>query len=95
MSPKNIKQLNKIRTKLDKVDSRLLSLIKNRTNLVNDVLKLKKFKKEIVDKKRISSILKRIKQKSIKLKIDTKVTHRIWKNMIWAYVDYEKRKFRK
>lgn len=95
MSPKNIKQLNKIRTKLDKVDSRLLSLIKNRTNLVNDVLKLKKFKKEIVDKKRISSILKRIKQKSIKLKIDTKVTHRIWKNMIWSYVDYEKRKFRK
>ena len=95
MSPKNIKQLNKIRTKLDKVDSRLISLIKNRTNLVNDVLKLKKFKKEIVDKKRISSILKRIKQKSIKLKIDTKVTHRIWKNMIWAYVDYEKRKFRK
>ncbi len=95
MSPKNIKQLYKIRTKLDKVDSRLLSLIKNRTNLVNDVLKLKKFKKEIVDKKRISSILKRIKQKSIKLKIDTKVTHRIWKNMIWSYVDYEKRKFRK
>ncbi|MSP11277.1 MAG: chorismate mutase [Pelagibacteraceae bacterium] len=95
MSPKNIKQLNKIRTKLDKVDSRLLSLIKYRTNLVKDVLKLKKFKKEIVDKKRISSILKRIKQKSIKLKIDTKVTHRIWKNMIWSYVDYEKRKFKK
>jgi len=95
MSPKNIKKLNLIRTKLDKIDIRLLKLIKYRTNLVNNVLKLKKFKKEIIDDKRISSILKRIKQNSIKLKIDTKLTHRIWKNMIWSYIDYEKRKFRK
>jgi len=95
MSPKNIKKLNLIRTKLDKIDIRLLKLIKYRTNLVNNVLKLKKFKKEIIDDKRINSILKRIKQNSIKLKIDTKLTHRIWKNMIWSYIDYEKRKFGK
>ncbi|MBM3630776.1 MAG: chorismate mutase [Alphaproteobacteria bacterium] len=95
MSPKNIKKLNLIRTKLDKIDIQLLKLIKYRTNLVNNVLKLKKFKKEIIDYKRISSILKRIKQNSIKLKIDTKLTHRIWKNLIWSYIDYEKRKFRK
>ena len=95
MSPIKIKKLNQIRIKLDKLDSKLLSLIKYRTNLVNDVLKLKKFKKEIVDKKRINSILKKIKQQSIKLKIDTKVTNRIWKNIIWTYIDYERRKFKK
>ena len=95
MSPKNKKKLEIIRRKLDKLDNKLLSLIKFRTNLVKEVLKLKKFKKEIIDKKRINFILKKIKIKSKKLKIDPKITHRIWKNMIWSYIDYEKRNFKK
>ncbi len=95
MSPKNKKKLDKIRLKLDKLDNKLLSLIKYRTNLVREVLKLKEFKKEIIDKKRIDFILKKIQGKSIKLKIDPKITNRIWKNMIWSYIDYEKRNFKK
>ena len=95
MSPKNQKKLNLIRAKLDKLDNKLLTLIKNRTNLVNEVLKLKVVKKEIVDKKRINFILKKINLKSKKLNIDPKITNRIWKNMIWSYIDYEKRNFKK
>ena len=95
MSPKNKKKLNGIRTKLDKLDNKLLALIKYRTSLVKEVLKLKEFKKEIVDQKRINFILKKIKGKSIKLKIDPKITKRIWKNMIWSYIDYERRNFKK
>ena len=95
MSPKNKKKLEIVRSKLDKLDNNLLSLIKYRTSLVNEVLKLKEFKKEIVDKKRIEFILKKIHKKSKKLNIDTKITNRIWKNMIWSYIDYEKRKFKK
>ena len=95
MSPKNKKKLEIIRTKLDKLDNKLLSLIKYRTNLVKEVLKLKEFKKEIVDKKRINFILKKIQSKSKKLKIDPKITNRIWKNMILSYIDYEKRNFKK
>ena len=95
MSPKNKKKLEIIRSKLDKLDNRLLSLIKYRTNLVKEVLKLKEFKKEIVDKKRINFILKKINSKSKKLKIDPKITNRIWKNMILSYIDYEKRNFKK
>ena len=95
MSPKNKKKLEIIRSKLDKLDNKLLSLIKYRTNLVKEVLKLKEFKKEIVDKKRINFILKKIHSKSIKLKIDPKITGRIWKNMILSYIDYEKRNFKK
>ena len=60
MSPKNKKKLNLIRIKLDKLDNKLLSLIKYRTNLVKEVLKLKVFKKEIIDKKRINFILKKL-----------------------------------
>ncbi len=95
MSPKNKKKLQIIRSKLDKLDNKLLSLIKYRTNLVKEVLKLKEFKKEIVDKKRIDFILKKINSKSKKLKIDPKITNRIWKNMILSYIDYEKRNFKK
>ncbi len=95
MSPKNKKKLEIIRSKLDKLDNKLLSLIKYRTNLVKQVLKLKEFKKEIVDKKRINFILKKINLKSKKLKIDPKITNRIWKNMILSYIDFEKRNFKK
>ena len=87
MSPNNKKKLALIRVKLDKLDNQLLSLVKKRTILVNDVLKLKEFKNEIVDKKRINLILKRIKLKSKKIKIDPKITNRIWKNMIWSYIN--------
>ena len=95
MSPKNKKKLDIIRKKLDNLDNKFLALIKTRTFLVNEVLKLKESKSEIIDKKRINFILNKIKQKSKKLKIDTKITNRIWKNMIWSYIDFEKRNFKK
>ena len=89
------KKLNKIRLKLDKLDNSLIKLIKKRTNLVNEVLKLKDKKKEIIDNKRINIILKNIRKKSLANKIDPKITNRIWKNMIWSYIDYEKRNFKR
>ena len=95
MSPINKKKLSVIRIKLDRLDNELLKLIKKRSNLVNDVLKVKTHKKEITDQKRISFILKKIKKKSIQSNIDPKITNRIWKNMIWSFIDYEKRNFKK
>ena len=95
MSPKNKKKLDIIRKKLDQIDNQLLAIIKKRTSLVNEVVKLKENKSEIVDQKRITSILKNIKIKSIKKNIDPKITNRIWKNMIWSYIDYERRNFKK
>ena len=95
MSPLKRKKLNKIRSKLDKLDNSLIKLIKKRTALVKDVLKLKEYKNEIVDKKRIYKILNNIKKKSIQNKIDPKITKRIWINMIYAYIDFEKRNFKK
>ena len=95
MSPDKKKKLNILRKKLDLLDNKLIKLIKIRTNIVKDVLKLKTFKNEIVDKKRISVILKNIKKKSIENKIDPKITNRIWKNMIMSYIDFEKRNFKK
>ena len=95
MSPINKKKLNLLRIKLDKLDNEMLKLIKKRSNLVNEVLKVKIHKKEIIDQKRINFILKKIKKKSIQSNIDAKITNRIWKNMIWSFIDYEKRNFKK
>ena len=95
MSPKNKKKLNILRNKLDKIDNRLIDIIKIRTNLVTEVVKLKDYKNQIIDKKRISIILKKIKKKSISKKIDPKITNRIWKNMIWSYINYERKIFKK
>jgi len=95
MSPKNKKKLNLLRKRLDKLDYRLLKTIKKRTEIIKKVISLKSFKNEIVDKKRISTILKKIKKESLKRNIDPKITQRIWKNMIWSYIDFEKRNFKK
>ena len=89
------KNILKIRKKLDKLDNKLLDIIKKRTRLVNLVIKNKSFKKDIVDKKRISVILRNIASKSKEKKIDPKITNRIWKSMIRAFIDYEFRNFKK
>ena len=95
MSPLKRKKLTKIRLELDRLDNSLINIIKKRTNLVKKVLALKESKNQIVDQKRIRIILKNIKKKSIKNNIDPKITNRIWKNMIWSYIDFERRNFKK
>jgi len=95
MSLKKNKTINKVRRKLDSLDNRLLNIIKIRTKLVNQILKKKSNKNQIVDKNRIKRILSNIKRKSLKKKIDVKLTKMIWLSMIKAYIDFEYRKFKK
>ena len=95
MSPLKKKKLEIIRKKLDKLDDSLIKIIKKRTNLVKEVLKLKEKKSEIVDKQRVNKILENIKKKSIRNKIDPKITKKIWFNMIYAYINFERRNFKK
>ena len=95
MSPLKKKKLEIIRKKLDKLDDSFIKIIKKRANLVNEVLKRNEKKSEIVDKQRINRILKNIRNKSIRNKIDPKITKKIWLNMIYAYIDFERRNFKK
>ena len=95
MSPLKRKKLSKIRFELDKLDNSLIKLIKKRTILVKKVLTLKDKKNQIVDQKRIKTILMNIRKKSLKNDIDPKITNRIWKSMIWSYIDFERRNFTK
>ena len=91
----NRNKLKHARTKVDQLDLKIFNLIKKRTQIIRYMLSLKKSKKEIVDRKRNNEILKKIKNKSIKNSIDPKLTRRIWKAMIWGYVDFQRRNFKK
>ena len=91
----NKKKLRIARNKVDQLDKRIFYLIKKRTAIVKYMLSLKGFKKQIIDYKRINEILKNIKNKSIKNKVDPKITSRIWKSMIWSYIDFQRRNFKK
>ena len=95
MSPKNKKKLNIQRKKLDILDNKLLNIIKIRTEIIKKVITLKNSKNEIVDKKRIAFILNKIKKASLKKKIDPTITYKIWKSMIWTYIEFERKKFKK
>ena len=95
MSPLKKKKLSKIRSELDKLDNKLIKIIKKRTNLVKKVLALKDKKSQIVDQQRIKLILRNIRKKSVKNNIDPKITNKIWRNMISAYIDFERRNFNK
>ena len=89
------KNIHQIRVKLDKVDVQMLKLLKRRSLLVDQVLRFKKSKKEIIDQKRINFILKKVKKFSIKAKIDPEITTKIWKVMIKGFINYEYKKFKK
>ena len=95
MSPEKQKRLNRLRVKLDKLDNSFIKLLKKRTKLVKKVLVLKDHKNQIIDRKRIKNILNQVRKKSIKNNLDPKITNKIWKKMIWSFIDYEKRNFKK
>ena len=91
----NKNKLKQARNKVDQLDQKILNLVKKRTQIVKYMLGLKKSRKEIVDHKRNNEIFRKIKNKSIKNGIDPKITRRIWKAMIWSYVDFQRRNFKK
>ena len=68
----NKKKLNIARKKVDLLDKKIFNLIKKRKQVVKYMLGLKRYKNQIVDHKRINSILKNIRNRSIKIKLTQK-----------------------
>ena len=91
----NKNKLKLARNKVDQLDQKIFNLIKKRTQIIKYMLSLKKLKREIINHKRNNEIFRKIKEKSIKNGIDPKITKRIWKAIIWSYVDYQRRNFKK
>ena len=91
----NKKKLILARKKIDKLDNKIFDLIKKRTRVVEYMISIKNLKKQIIDHERINEVLKNIRKKSVKNKIDPKITNRIWKSIIWSYVNFQKKNFKR
>ena len=89
------KKLILARNKIDRLDNNIFNLLKKRTIVVKHMLQLKKYKSQIIDHKRIKTILKKIRKKSIRQGVDPVITGRIWKSIIWSYVYFKKKNFKK
>ena len=91
----NSKEMKFIRQKIDQVDDKLLPLMVKRSKLVEKALSLKKRQTEIVDKKRINEISKKIVKKTSKLGGNSKLLKSIWLSIIQNFIDYENQEFKK
>ena len=91
----NSEEMKLIRKKIDQVDDKLLPLMVKRSKLVEKALSLKKKQTEIIDKKRINEISKKIVKKSSELGGDSKLLKKIWLSIIQNFIDYEKQEFKK
>ena len=91
----NKKKLKIARNKIDQLDNSIFNLIKKRTKVVKDMMNLKKYKNQIVDHKRINAIIRNIRRKSVSNRIDPEITTRIWKAIIWSYILFQKKNFKK
>ena len=91
----NKQMLNKARVEIDKIDEKLLPLIVKRSKLVNIALESKIKKSQIIDQKRIKSILTKVGKAAKSNSADTNLIKSIWKSMIWNFIDYEKKEFKK
>ena len=90
-----IKKMNNVRSLIDRIDDKILPLIVKRSKLVNDALEIKSRKNEIVDRKRINQILKKIGSASKRMEADPKLIKSIWMDMIQNFIEHEKKEFKK
>ena len=90
-----IKKIKDVRSLIDRIDDKILPLMVKRSKLVNKALELKSKKNEIIDKKRINQILKKIESKSKKMKANPKLIKSIWMSMIQNFINYERKEFKK
>jgi len=90
-----IKKMNDVRSSIDRIDDKILPLMVKRSKLVNKALDLKSKSNEIVDRRRIKQILKKIESKSKKMKANPKLIKSIWMNMIQNFIEHERKEFKK
>tara|TARA_B100001029_G_C14986805_1_gene409494 strand:- start:681 stop:977 length:297 start_codon:yes stop_codon:yes gene_type:complete len=96
MSKKEIKQkMKNVRSKIDRLDNKILPLIVERSILVNKALDLKSKRNEIVDQKRIDEILTKVEAKSKRMNANPKLIKSIWNSMIQNFISYERKEFNK
>ena len=92
---KRFKNLKEVRKSIDNVDARLVKLIAEREFYAREAVKFKTDKNQIIDRKRINTVLSRVKKISKKYKVSSLTVEKIWKLMIQNFIILEKKLFKK
>lgn len=85
--------LNEVRENIDRIDDRIVRLIAQRYDYVNQAAALKKDIAEITDSKRIGQVIEKVKQQAKQNNIDENIIEPIYRTMINAFIKEEVRKF--
>ena len=91
----NNTELKKVRLKIDEIDIKIIKLIADRFKEIHKVTKLKDSHDQIIDHERITHILKTVKIKAKKNKIDPDIITRIWQIFIQEAIKLEYAKVKK
>ena len=92
---KKFKNLKQVRKNIDNVDARLVKLIAEREFYAREAVKFKIDRRQIIDRKRINTVLSRVKKLSKKYKVNSPTVEKIWKLMIQNFIILEKKLFKK
>ena len=92
---KKFKNLKEVRKNIDKVDTHLVKLIAEREYYAKEAVKFKTDRTQIIDRKRINSVLRRVKKLSKKYKVSILTVEKIWKLMIQNFIILENKLFKK
>ena len=92
---KKFKNLKEVRKNIDKVDTHLVKLIEEREYYAKEAVKFKTDRTQIIDRKRINSVLRRVKKLSKKYKVSILTVEKIWKLMIQNFIILENKLFKK
>ena len=92
---KKFKNLKQVRKNIDNVDARLVKLIAEREFYAREAVKFKTDTGQIIDRKRINTVLSRVKKLSKKYKVNSLTVEKIWKLMIQNFIILEKKLFKK
>ena len=87
---KKFNSIQNIRDEIDEIDLKIIDLISQRKDLVDEVVKLKK-RDQIVDQQRIDFILNKLNVEAKKRGLPKKLVEKIWNIMIKTFIEYEKR----
>ena len=92
---KKFKNLKEVRKNIDNVEARLIKLIAEREFYAREAVKFKTDRSQIIDRKRINAVLRRVKKLSKKYKINNLNVEKIWKLMIQNFIILENKLFKK
>ena len=87
-------ELNEIRTKIDSIDSAIVHLLAQRSELVRAAGKLKKDEQGVRDQKRVEQVIEKVRAKAVDAGLAPDIAEQIYRTIISCFVAKELDEFK-